>query len=222
MCKLINYYLQKHLGKLFNTPIILEGKKIGYSLVKSQLNNTTASEFSTYYPPFYLHNVIIGKYTYIGKNSFITNTEIGKFCSIGPNFCSGPGIHPVNGISTSPVFYSSNPPVGMPFSSKSKIIENKKVYIGNDVFIGANVTILDGITVNDGAIVGAGAVVTKNVEPYSIVTGIPAKIIKYRFEKEYIDELLELKWWNFDDDKLKLVEKYFFDIEKFIENCKKK
>jgi acetyltransferase-like isoleucine patch superfamily enzyme len=219
MANLIKYYLQKFVGQLFDKPIILEGKISGYSFVKSQIHNLKISENSTYYPPFYFNNVSIDSFTYIGRNSYITNTNIAKFCSIGPNFCSSPGIHPINGISTSPIFYSNNPPVGRHISSKNNFVESKKVTIGNDVYIGANVTILDGITIGDGAIIGAGAVVTKNVEPYAIVGGVPAKLIKYRFEKEIINKLLKVQWWDFDEDKLLLVDDYFFDIEKFLEIC---
>ena len=93
----------------------------------------------------------------------------------------------------------------------------KKINIGNDVFIGANVTILDGITIGDGAIIGAGAVVSKDIPPYAIAVGCPIRIIKYRFEPEQIDKLLKIKWWEFDDDKLKDVERMFFEIDLFIE-----
>jgi serine acetyltransferase len=81
-----------------------------------------------------------------------------------------------------------------------------------------NVSILDGVTIGDGAVIGAGAVVTKNVEPYAIFGGVPAKLIKYRFDSETIEKLLKIKWWNWEKEKLKEVEKYFFDIKKFIEN----
>jgi len=215
----IKYFFQKLIGSFFETPIFLPDKTVGYSMVKSQFSESIISEKATYFAPFYLINVKVGAYSYVGKNSYITNTEIGKFCSIGPNLCSGPGIHPLHGISTSPVFYSKFSHVKLSLSKENKVIESKRVIIGNDVFIGTNVTILDGVSIGNGAVIGAGAVVTKNVPPYAIVGGVPAVIKKYRFSKDIIDKLENIKWWDFDDEKLKLVEKYFFDINLFIEKC---
>jgi acetyltransferase-like isoleucine patch superfamily enzyme len=94
--------------------------------------------------------------------------------------------------------------------------ESKRTIIGNDVFIGANVTVLDGIIIGNGAVVGAGAIVTKNIPPYAIAVGVPAKVIRYRFEKDLITKLQKIEWWNFNEEKLQNVEKYFFDIESFM------
>jgi len=149
-------------------------------------------------------------------NSWISQSEIGKFCSIGPNFLCGWGIHPTKGISTSPMFYSTMKQNGTTLSKVDKIEERKPIIIGNDVFIGANVTVLDGITIGDGAVIGAGAVVSKDIPPYAIAVGSPIKIIKYRFDNGQIAALLRIKWWEFDDDKLKDVEKMFFEVNDFI------
>jgi acetyltransferase-like isoleucine patch superfamily enzyme len=163
-----------------------------------------------------IENSKIGDYTYIAPNSHIFLSEIGKFCSIGPNFLCGWGLHPTNGLSTSPMFYSTMKQNGITLSQTNKVIEQKPIKIGNDVFIGANVTVLDGITIGDGAVIGAGAVVSKNIPPYAIAVGCPIQIIKQRFEQKQIDELLRIQWWNFSDDKLKDVEMLFFDIDDFI------
>ncbi|MDR2409539.1 MAG: CatB-related O-acetyltransferase [Bacteroidales bacterium] len=179
-------------------------------------NNVVTEENAKLYKPYRMNEVRIGRGTYIAANSNISKTDIGRFCSIGPNFMCGCGIHPINGISTSPAFYSILKQNGMSFSKSNKIEERKPIKIGNDVFIGMNVTILDGVTIGDGAVIAAGAVVVKNIQPYSLVGGVPAKHIKYRFNKVNVQKLLNIKWWDWDDKKLQLIEKYFFDVNKFI------
>jgi acetyltransferase-like isoleucine patch superfamily enzyme len=169
-----------------------------------------------------LSNVTIGKGTYIAFNANISDTVIGKFCSIGPNFFSGWGVHPTNGISTSPMFYSTKKQTGSTYSLTDKIEERKFIHIGNDVFIGANVTVLDGMIIGDGAIIGAGAVVSKNIPPYAIAIGCPIQIIKYRFPPEVIDSLAESKWWDQDEEILRNIEKNFFEVEKFLLYIKSK
>lgn len=172
------------------------------------------------YPPFSISESFIDDYTYISINSRISLTKIGKFCSIGPNLLCGWGIHPINGISTSPMFYSTMNQNGISLSSHDKIEERKPVSIGNDVFIGANVTILDGVAIADGAVIGAGAVVTKDIPPYAIAVGSPIQIVKYRFTDAQIEELLKIKWWNFSFAELQSVEKYFNNVDEFIEKYK--
>ncbi len=129
-------------------------------------------------------------------------TTIGSFCSIGPRVVLGHGEHPVSYLSASPYFYFKE--LGyMDFTKVPKhqeFWEVKPIHIGNDVWIGDGVFVKNGVTIGDGAVIGARAVVTKDVPPYAIVVGQPAKILKYRFPQEIIDELLELKWWDFDDD----------------------
>lgn len=213
----ILYLLQKFIGLFLSEPIILRNKTIGYSLVKSQKANFKVSSKVRFVAPYNFTNVQIDNYSYIASNSSITNAKIGKFCSIGPNFCCGLGIHPTDGISTSPMFYSTAKQNGITLVSKNKIIESKTTLIGNDVFIGANVTVLDGVTIGDGAIIGAGAVVIKDIPPYAIAVGVPAKVVKYRFEKVQIEKLMQIEWWNFEEDKLQDIEKYFFDIDMFID-----
>jgi acetyltransferase-like isoleucine patch superfamily enzyme len=179
--------------------------------------NSTIYATALCFDPFHISNSVIGPYTYIAINSAINNSTIGKFCSIGPNLICGWGIHPTNGISTAPMFYSTLKQNGITFSDVDKTQELKTITIGNDVFIGANVTILDGVAIGDGAVIGAGAVVSKDIPPYAIAVGCPIKVVKYRFEQDQIDKLLKIKWWEFDEDKLKDVERLFFDVNEFIE-----
>lgn len=168
------------------------------------------------YTPCMITNSKIGRYSYISEGAKISLTEIGRFCSIGPGLLCGWGIHPLNGISTSPMFYSSLKQNGFSLSDVDKIVERKKITIGNDVFIGANVTILDGVTIGDGAVIGAGTVVYKDIPPYAIVSGSPLRILRYRLDDDQIRKILQISWWNWTNEDLGLVEKYFFDINQFL------
>lgn len=180
------------------------------------------SEKAILYSPYYIEQQSsIGDYTYAAQNCRVKKSTIGKFCSIGPNLLCGWGIHPLNGVSTSPMFYSTMCQNGTTLSKTDKIVEQKPIVIGNDVFIGANVTILDGVTIGNGAVIGAGAVVSKDIPPFAIAVGSPIRILRYRFPDETIAKLRKIEWWNMDESKLSLVEQYFFDIDKFIEECEK-
>lgn len=164
----------------------------------------------------------IGDYTYFGGGCTVKNTSIGKFCSIGPNFLCGWGIHPTNGISTAPAFYSTARQNGMTFCSENKVAESIPITIGNDVFIGANVIVLDGAVIGNGAVIGAGAVVSGEIPPYAIAAGVPARVIKYRFGEQEIEALEKIAWWDFDTAHLQDVERYFFDVSAFIEKYSEK
>lgn len=142
--------------------------------------------------------------SYIGRNCRF-NGKIGRYCSLGSNIETIGSTHPSKTfVSTSPMFFSLQKQNGYTYVYKQKFDEmiyadNKKKYhviIGNDVWIGNNVTILGGVKIADGAIVATGAVVTKDVLPYTIVGGVPAKEIKKRFTDEQIKFLIDFKWWN--------------------------
>lgn len=149
------------------------------------------------YDNAFLHNVIVDDYTYIGGNSKIQNTSIGKFCSLGPELRIGLGRHPLHLKSTFPGFYSDNSACyGVEKEYDNPIEEYLPVKIGDDVWIGTRAMIIDGVTIGDGAVIAAGAVVTKDVPPYAIMGGVPAKIIKFRFDKSEIEKLLSEKWWD--------------------------
>ncbi|RBQ10144.1 antibiotic acetyltransferase [Pedobacter miscanthi] len=170
----------------------------------------------------YLYQTQIGRYTYLSQSVSIMNTKIGGFCSIAQNVLIGGGMHPSNTFaSTSPAFYSIYQQCGKTFADKSYFKEMGNVVIGNDVWIGANVVIMDDVTIGDGAIIGAGAIVTKDVKPYSIVVGTPAKHLKYRFETEQIDFLLEFKWWLKDEAWLTENYKDLHNIISLVEKYKK-
>ena len=212
----IKYYIQKLLGRWLDQPIVPAGKTTGYSLVCSERANTELGKCTKVEPPFFLHGARLGDYSYIAKNSSVSNCIIGKFCSIGPNFCCGLGLHPINGISTAPMFYSMAKQNSVTLCKENKVEESKLTIIGNDVFIGANVTVLDGVKIADGAVVGAGAVVVDDIPPYAIAVGVPAKVVKYRFDEKTIATLLEKRWWDGTEEELQKVEKYFWDVEAFL------
>jgi acetyltransferase-like isoleucine patch superfamily enzyme len=146
----------------------------------------------------------VGRFTYASAWPLVWSfptcgkLKIGSFCSIssGVNILLG-GEHTANWITTYP--FSEI----FPEFERPKKVTKGDVTIGNDVWIGMNVIILSGVNIGDGAVVGAGAVVSKNVEPYSIVAGIPAKEIKKRYDAETVDKLLKIKWWNWSLKRIK-------------------
>lgn len=188
-----------------------------FSYIRDSLICSTISTKSRIYGPYSISNVELEDYSYIGRNSMISNTKIARFCSIGPNLVCGYGIHPTNGISTSPMFYANNKSNGLTLSDVSKIEETKLITIGNDVWIGINVTILDGVKIGDGAIIAAGSVVNRDVPDYAIYGGVPAKLIRYRFNEEQIEKFKKIEWWSFEFEKLKEIEEMFFDVDTFLE-----
>jgi len=196
-------------------------KDIDFNWISNSKNRVSVHQLTKVYTPYTLTDVSIGKGTYVSSNSKISNTQIGKFCSIGPNLVCGWGIHPLNGVSTSPYFYSTKKQNGATFANKDLIEERKPIVIGNDVFIGANVTILDGVTIEDGAVIGAGAVVSKNIPAYAIAVGVPIEIKKYRFNNIQIGQLLKIKWWDLDNYSLSEIHKLFFEIDTFIDKHNK-
>ena len=162
--------------------------------------------------------VSMGRYSYIGFYNSMCDVKMGAFCSIASYCAIGGGKHPLDAVSTSPVFYSGKNILRKNFSN-IPAEKNQGVEIGNDVWIGEAVFINDGVKIGTGAVVGAHSVVTKNVPPYAIVAGAPARILRYRFDEETIKELLDSKWWNWPDNKLEKAD--FNNTEKFIRNLRK-
>lgn len=173
-----------------------------YASWKSYVINSEFSEYNSLHGYSRVISSRIGRFTYVAGAS-ITNASVGNFCSIGPDVViGGLGRHPVDWLSTHPIFYSTGKQVRLSLVSENKFEEYKPVKIGNDVWIGARVIVLEGVNIGDGVIIAAGAVVTKDVPPYAIVGGVPAKIIRYRFNQEDILTLQKLAWWNYDLEKL--------------------
>lgn len=139
-----------------------------------------------------LRNCKVGKYVFVGPKGTFNNVEIGNYTCIAPSCQIGGLEHPYWEASISPKLYKDNTP-------------RKTTRIGHDVWIAANCIIRQGVTIGDGAVVGAGSFVNKDVPPYAIVFGSPAKLYKYRFDQETINELNESHYWELDPKKAKAI-----------------
>lgn len=196
----IEYLLSKGIKKLINIPAIKNCKIDKTSRICSGSHIVDSS---------------MKRYSYIGNFCTVLHTEIGSFCSIADNCTIGGASHPIEWVSTSPVFHSGRNIMNKNFSNHA-FEPMKMTYIGNDVWIGTNCILKSGITVGDGAIIGMGSVVTKSVEPYTIVAGVPAKIIKKRFDDETISKIQATMWWNYNEEKLKQLARNINDVNRFL------
>lgn len=170
----------------------------------------------------------IGFGSYIADGASISKTSIGRYCSIGPNVNCIFGRHPADTfVSTHPTFFAERTPVGYTYAKEqcfqefaSPLEGGYGISIGNDVWIGANVSLMDGVRIGDGAIVAANALVMKDVEPYTIVGGVPAKVIKKRFSEEETAFLMEFKWWDKPEGWIKENAHLFKNIQNFMDTFK--
>jgi acetyltransferase-like isoleucine patch superfamily enzyme len=190
-----------------------KGKRLSVGYM-AKASNCNFGEYNTLYDRVLLNNVVLGDFTYVANDSVLTNTTVGKFSCIGPEVICGLGKHPTRDhVSVHPAFFSPIGQAQIAFATETYFEEYAPIDIGNDVWIGARATVLDGVRIGSGAIVGAGAIVTKDVPDYAVVGGVPAKILRYRFEPAEIEFLVELQWWNKEVHWLRDNHRLFHDIK---------
>lgn len=189
--------------------------KLIYYLQIPSIRDCKLAKHTRVLPRCNLIRVEMARYSYIGTNTIVSDTKIGAFCSIGSSCSIGGGVHPTDRVSMSPVFYDS----GNCFREKKyvsadsrKPFKQPQTIIGNDVWIGENVYVSAGVNIGDGAVIGAHAVITKDVPPYAIVAGVPAKILRYRFDEATIKELMATQWWEWSDERLAENKEWFSKV----------
>lgn len=202
---------------------ILERLRIenpGCTIMTGNIHNSSLGESVAVFDRSILRHVYLGSFSYVSNDSMLSNVEVGRFCSIGPYVQIGLGPHPSKTfVSTYPAFYSDHTD-GCPLAFReNKIFDDSipKTILGNDVWVGANAIIPGGINIGTGAIVAAGAVVVKDVPPYAIVGGNPAKVIRFRFSEDQIQFLQKSEWWNWPIEKIRYHVDDFSDIKLFVE-----
>jgi len=203
MTNILEYYISKAIKKMHFRAIL-----------DCQIHKTSRICAGSH-----LVRVSMDKYSDIGYDCTIIDTKIGAFCSLGANINIGGASHSVDWVSTSPVFNENKDHIKKKFSYHKYNFTDFTV-IGNDVWIGDRSLIKAGVTIGDGAVIGMGSVVTKDVPPYQIWAGNPARLIKSRFADNIIYELLKIKWWEFDDETIEGLAETFCDVDLFIKRFK--
>ena len=162
------------------------------------------------------YDVEIGRFSYVGYGASITSSAIGSYCSIADDVHIGGAAHPLDSVSTSPVFHCGKNVLNKVFYPHY-FEPSRKTIIESDVWIGYGAIIKAGVTIGVGSVVGAGSVVTKNIPPYEIWAGNPAKKIRSRFPECMVVKLIESNWWDMPDEWITYHAPFFADAEKFIE-----
>lgn len=186
-------------------------KKIrGSAIINSRIDKASKIEAGST-----IVNTTFDRHSFCGYDCMILNCDVGGFCSIANNVMIGGARHPMEWVSMSPVFSSRKDSVKKKFSMHEKSSDLRTI-IGNDVWIGEKSLIKAGVRIGDGAVIGMGSVVTRDVQPYAIVAGSPAKEIRKRFDTATIAALLEIQWWTLPDNMLEKYAPYFTNPEEFI------
>lgn len=201
----LKYIISKIIRKIINMPAINHSKISR----KAKCDIGTNVSYSS-----------MGKYSYIGEFTSLSYVDVGSFTSISSGCTIGGGSHPLDWVSMSPVFQKSSGLLRYKFS-KLDYLTHKRTLIGNDVWIGGDCLIKGGVKIGNGAVIGMGSVVTHDVGPYEIWAGSPAKFIKKRFDDQTILDLENIKWWEWEDKKIKQYAHMMNDLVKFINVIKK-
>lgn len=200
----------------------ISDKKLGEEVLMHENVSVKNSQFGAYTEVGmfnFIENSSFDDYSYTGQFCFVQNTKIGKFSNIAAMVRIGPTDHPYNRptlhhFTYRPNMYDFRTEDDQAFFEHR---ESRLTHIGHDTWIGHGAIISPEVTIGHGAVIGAGAVVTKDVEPYGIAVGVPAKVIKKRFTDNQIKKLLDIEWWHWSHDKIKRnYDDFFLDIEEFI------
>lgn len=190
------------------------GLKIGH---RAHVENTRFGVHNSVGDGANVMNSSVGDFSYVASGASVNNATIGSFCSIGAGAHISLGLHPTHFVSTHPAFYSAAADgAGKRFASNTIFTESEPIVIGHDVWIGSHTQVMDGVTIGTGSIVAAGAVVNSDVDPYTIVGGLPAKSIRRRFDDDVCERLLASKWWERDHEWLQANHRLFHDVEAFL------
>lgn len=181
------------------------------SIRNSTIHRTSKIEYGSQ-----IVNSNFDRYSYCGHDCKFLNADIGSFCSISDNVFAGGSSHPMHFVSMSPIFLFGRDSVSGNFS-KFEHFHMPRTIIGSDVWIGFAARIRAGVHIGHGSVVAMGAVVTRNVPPYSVVGGNPAKVLRQRFDSDTIDGLLATQWWSFTESQLKEWSTWFNDPKQFLE-----
>lgn len=201
----IKYLLAKGLKRVLNPPAMINCR------IDKNARVCSKSELS---------NVEMDRYSYIGNSCFMVNVKIGAFCSIADRCSIGGAMHPIERVSTSPVFHRGKNILNKNFAVHA-LPSTPKTIIENDVWLGMGCYIKAGVTIHNGAIVGMGSVVTHDIPAYEVWAGNPAKKIKDRFESVIKDFLLETKWWNWDENRIAYMSSKYEDPRDLMQQLEK-
>lgn len=198
----IKYIFAKGLKHILNPPA---------------MNNCNIDKSSKICSRSELTRVKIERYSYVGNFCFLVNVTIGSFCSIADKCCIGGAAHPMDRVSTSPVFHEGHNILCKNFAL-FPCITTPVTTIENDVWIGMGCYIKAGVTIHNGAVVGMGSVVTSDIPPYEIWAGNPAHKIRDRFSDDVKAQLINTEWWNLDDCELHKKALLFNDVDAFLKS----
>lgn len=199
------------LRNLFSIP----GRLFSKVALLAVLQEAQVDEKAAIYSGTKFYRSRIGRYSYVARNCFVTDTDIGAFTSIAEGCYIGGTGHPLDWVSTSSVFHKWENVFRRNFSCHEFEIFHR-TQIGNDVWIGAKAMIRAGVTIGDGAVIGMGAVVTKDVGPYEIWGGNPARLIRRRFDEETAAGLLRSRWWEKSEEEIEALAPWVPEPEKFL------